>query len=286
MNRLALSLAVATTEECLTILRKFGDVVALAEICLDAMAPFDLARLGAESPVPLIATCRPVREGGSYTGRERDRLEILEAAALAGFRYVDIEWDALDALREHRLPDSVQVIASRHWFGEIPSDLYPFYEELRDRADVVKLVGTARGVSDVVPMFDLWAKATSQVIAFAMGPEGRLTRLLAVCAEPSLLTYAAAQEDAETAPGQLPVEELTARYHLHEAGPTTPIFLHICASADEREQAVRRNDGEGLHIALPAASDLRPVIGAILRTLPHARVVNRADAAPVEDRRA
>ncbi|HUX17463.1 MAG TPA: type I 3-dehydroquinate dehydratase, partial [Phycisphaerae bacterium] len=70
----------------------------LAEIRLDAMCEFDLARLLADSPCPVIVTYRPRREGGLYDGPEGKRLETLRQAARLGARYIDVEHDALRSL--------------------------------------------------------------------------------------------------------------------------------------------------------------------------------------------
>ena len=48
---------------------------------------------------PVIATCRPVREGGRFEGSEEERFEKLGAAQRAGAAYIDCE---LDAVKEFR----------------------------------------------------------------------------------------------------------------------------------------------------------------------------------------
>jgi 3-dehydroquinate dehydratase len=79
-NRVAASLASPDTVSCLRELERLAPRIGLAEIRLDLMAAFDIEKLVAGSPVPLILTCRPAGERGGYTGPERDRLAILRTA--------------------------------------------------------------------------------------------------------------------------------------------------------------------------------------------------------------
>src|SRR5579885_1582129 len=102
MNKIAASLALPDTHTCLAALRTLAPSISLAEIRLDLMASFDLPRLVAEAPCPLIVTCRPPREGGAFSGPEAERLDILTQAMNLGCAYVDSEWDSLPALTARR----------------------------------------------------------------------------------------------------------------------------------------------------------------------------------------
>ena len=42
------------------------------------------------APLPVIATCRPARQGGRYEGDEGKRLEILRMAGELGAAFVDV----------------------------------------------------------------------------------------------------------------------------------------------------------------------------------------------------
>ena len=207
INRVAASLAPPGTESCLAALRGLAGSVALAEVRLDLMESFDLARLIRESPCPLIITCRPAREGGRFRGSEAERLSLLVRAAELGCAYIDVEWDSIAELRGMPRGDT-GLIVSRHWADPAPEEWLAVYESLRDDADVVKLVCAARCPADVVPVFELLRRATRPVIAIAMGKAGAVTRLLAPCFDSCLLTYGAAAGAAVTAPGQFTVAEM------------------------------------------------------------------------------
>ena len=249
-NRVALSLAPRDTEACLSALRPHASSVGLAEVRLDRMESFDLPRLVTESPCRLLVTCRAPREGGSFGGSEAERLEVLAHAWRLGCAYVDVEWDSLEALRA-KLNDGRRLVASRHWADGMPASLLPAYEELRGRAEAVKLVGTARSVRDALPALDLLRRAGGPVIALAMGAAGGLTRLLAPCFENCLLTYGALSPEEVTAPGQFAVGEMLDVYRLHAVGPHTAVHVRLCADASRAGAVARRNagvPGESLHV--------------------------------------
>ncbi len=275
-NKIAVSLALPDTEHCLARLHELAPQIALAELRLDLMDSFDLPRLIAAAPCPLIITCRPPREGGKFRGSEAERLELLAQAMGLGCAYVDIEWDNLEtfATFASRKPGSTRLIASRHWLNSMPDDLWPIYETLRGHADVVKLVGLARQPVEVLPVFTLLSHATTPVIGLAMGQAGQLTRLLAPCFPNCLLTYGAASAEVPTASGQLSVSEMTARYHLNQLGPETTIHLHFCASAASAERVTAQNAsataGQRLYVPLVASPEQAAALLPGLRAvLPH-----------------
>ena len=97
-NKVAASLAPPDTLSCLAELERLAPQIGLAEVRLDLMGSFDVEKLVAGSPVPLVLTCRPERERGGFTGPEPERLAVLRAACEAGAAYIDVELDSLDAV--------------------------------------------------------------------------------------------------------------------------------------------------------------------------------------------
>jgi len=271
-NRVAVSLALPDTEACLAALQRLAPRIGMAEIRLDLMERFDLARLIADAPCPLILTCRPRREMGRFSGSEAERLAILAQAIRLEAAYVDVEWDSIAALSER---SGTRVIVSRHWTDRMPDELWSIYEELRDQADVVKLVGMAARPHDMLPIFELLARARGPVIAIAMGAAGQLTRLLAPCFPTCLLTYGAVATTSTTAAGQLGIDEMLAVYQLQHVRPHTAIQLHLCASAPAPATVSRLNaaapPGAVLHVPLivtaEQAAELLPGLRAYLPRL-------------------
>lgn len=220
------------TAATLTVLNELTGYIGLAEIRLDLMEEFDLERIIESSPCPLIVTCRPRREGGRYTGSERDRLAILARASELNCAYIDVEWDSIDSL-PNRGPYT-RVIISRHYYGSMVTNAWTQYQHMRSQADAVKLVGFAERVSDALPMLELMARANTPLIAIAMGAAGLVTRMLAPFFESCLLTYGAAGQDLATAPGQISVQEMVDRFALDRISSNTRIRVYLyCNLKDE-----------------------------------------------------
>ena len=281
-NRVAASLALPDTDSCLRDLERLAPRIGLAEIRLDLMRAFDVEKLVAGSPVPLILTCRPEREHGGYAGPERDRLAILRAAYECGSAYLDVEADSLDSVSAWH-GSATRIIASQHWFDRMPADLPGRYRDLRDRCAVVKLVGTAHSATDVLPVLELLADATTPVIGLAMGRAGTCTRIIAPAFKNALLTYGSATAASQTAPGQITVDEMIDRYALHLVNARTRVYVHVIP-AGHQDQDVRRAQekavpGTELHVSLEMTDADSPALaGLVAQALPGAIVETAARA--------
>ena len=221
MALLAVSLMPRSTEEALGGLAEAARAGCVAELRLDAMPAPDLGCLLASPPCPVIATCRPRREGGLYDGPEAARLGVLREAARLGAAYVDVEHDALEALG----PVAAKRIVSYHNFRETPADLAAIHARLaRMGADVVKVAVMANHILDCGPVLRVLRDARVPTIALAMGPRGVLTRVLAGKFG-GFLTYAApAEGDREAGPGQPALAEMRGLYRAHRIGPATQVY--------------------------------------------------------------
>ncbi|HYP25628.1 MAG TPA: type I 3-dehydroquinate dehydratase [Blastocatellia bacterium] len=257
-NKVAATLAMPGTDECLLALGQLRPVISMAEIRLDLMDSFDLERLVSDSPCPLIITCRPAREGGRFGGGESERLDVLKRAMDLGCDYVDIEWDSVDALLKLK-SGKTRLIASRHWYDRMPASLLGEYAKLRDRVDVVKLVGMANRPAEMFPAFELLRHADGPVIAIAMGEAGRLTRILAPCFESCFVTYAAPSAEYVSAPGQLTVSEMVEVFNLNAAGTHTAVHIHLCSGPDPAGAAGEIDSyggsGDALRVRLVVTAD-------------------------------
>jgi 3-dehydroquinate dehydratase type I len=252
VNRVAASLAAQDTDSCLRELERLAPRIGLAEVRLDLMRSFDVPKLVAGSPVPLILTCRPERERGGFTGHDSERLRILRTAHDSGCAYIDVEADCLHLVTGWGGGSPTQVIASQHWFDAMPPDLLGAYRDLRERCAVVKLVGTARSAADVLPVLGLLQNASTPVIGLAMGAPGTCTRILAPAFPHTLLTYGAATLAAATAPGQITVDEMTDRYALHLVTPATKVYVYVTRPDDALSAQQQAEPGAELHVPLRA----------------------------------
>jgi 3-dehydroquinate dehydratase type I len=282
-NKVAASLAAPDTPSCLAELERLAPRIGLAEVRLDLMGSFDIKELVAGAPVPLVLTCRPERERGGYAGPEADRLAVLRAAYDAGAAYIDVELDSLGAVAGWDGSET-RIIASQHWYDTMPADLHDTYLGLKDRCDVVKLVGTAHAAADVLPVLELLGQATTPVIAMAMGAAGTCTRLLAPAFPHTLLTYGAVAAASLTAPGQITVDEMTDWYALDAVGPATELYLHVTSSdrgdQDVLDTQVRAPRGAELHVSLRTEPDDAPALAALVAKAVPGVTVEVASANP------
>jgi len=218
---LCVSLMPGTTDDAVAGLADAAAVADMAELRLDAMPEFDLARILAHPPCPVIVTYRPKREGGLYEGPEDRRLATLRQAARLGARYVDVEHDALASLGD--VPPA-QVIASYHNHAGTPADLAAIHARLaRTGAAVAKVAVLANHILDTAAVLRVLRDATAATIALSMGPRGVLTRVLAPKFG-GFLTYAAAGSGPDAAPGQVSAADMRGLYHVDRIGPATEVY--------------------------------------------------------------
>ena len=82
--------------------------------------PRDIRKL---SKLPLIATNRPLKEGGLFEGPEKERIRMLSSSADSEFNFIDIELSS-EGLAEiiQRIKDSgAEIIVSHHIFDSTPN---------------------------------------------------------------------------------------------------------------------------------------------------------------------
>ena len=181
----------------------------MAEIRLDrcALEDEDIDTLFSESDVPLIATCR--------LSEESQAPEILERAIQAGAKYVDLEMEAPAAIGR-RIREACQeygtvLIRSYHNFDGTPSRevLLSLMERARSfGGEVVKMVTTATSKADADTVLSLYdAAEPGTLVAFAMGEEGRFSRLEAL-KRGAPFSYACVSPEEATAAGQWTTEEM------------------------------------------------------------------------------
>jgi 3-dehydroquinate dehydratase/shikimate dehydrogenase len=234
---LCVSLMPETTAEALEGLAEAARAGVWAEVRLDAMREFDLARLLASPPCPVIVTYRPRREGGRYDGPEPARLEVLRQAARLGARCIDVEHDTLSGLGD--VPPA-RVIVSYHNFAETPADLAAIHARLAATgAAVVKVAVMANHILDTVAVLRILRDARTPTIALSMGPRGVITRILAPKFG-GFLTYAApgtalpvcsrganlrgAKGHNEAGPGQVSLAEMRDLYRADRIGRATRLY--------------------------------------------------------------
>jgi 3-dehydroquinate dehydratase/shikimate dehydrogenase len=208
-----------TTEE-LRARRDAASRADLVELRLDYVRQPDVAGALAGRRVPVIVTCRPGWEGGTFLGSEEERRRLLEQALELGAEYVDIEWRAAfgDLVR---VRGGRGILLSMHDFAGVPRDLVERYRQMRSTgAAVVKVAVAAKTLCDILPLAELRRTDPSGRCALiAMGMAGMASRVLAAklgCC----WTYAG---DA-VAPGQVGLDRMLDEFGFRGITPATDIY--------------------------------------------------------------
>jgi len=173
----------------------------------------------------IIATCRPTWEGGHFTGSEKERKLLLEEAVKVGVDYIDVELAGLADLDCEKL--NTKLIISSHDFKSIQADLLNLLDEINlYQPAVAKIAYTAQRISDSFAGLDILhneASSGREALVLAMGEAGVITRLLAKKLG-GFLTFAALEESAETAAGQVTIEEMKRLYRWDAINSETKIY--------------------------------------------------------------
>jgi len=176
-----------------------------------------------------IATCRPVWEGGGFSGNEADRIEILESASLLGVDFIDIELQSGRAILAEflRRQKETKVIVSLHLGGPTKINIAGVYAKMHATgAEVVKLAYMAHDSSDNRHAFEFLSLARAdrrKAIAIAMGEFGEPSRIL-YKKFGGWGTYAATEDGMGAAPGQIPASHLKKVYRADRLNATTKVY--------------------------------------------------------------
>ncbi len=191
----------------------------LVEVRLDKLRSYDgLRKIAKSAKRPLIATNRPRRKKGDFSGPEERRVKILTQAAEEGFEYVDVELGTSNLAKTVSLlkEKGAKVIVSHHDYFRTPDKAKLaslMVRSLKLEPDVCKIATTALATSDnlTVLAFLQSNHRKTPLVTFAMGNPGVWSRILCPIYG-GAFTYASLQKGRETAPGQLTVSDLRSIY--------------------------------------------------------------------------
>lgn len=217
--RICVPIQAETVTEATVFMKRAFRIADMVELRIDGMEHPDLPHLLRDRAGEILVTNRCREEGGAYRGTESERAGLLIEAIALGADYVDIEAATRPELIA-RLKEQItagrgrtQLILSRHDFNGTPSG-QTLQRWFRDMAamggDIIKIVTYARAMEDNLKMLSLISYARRRnfkIIALCMGPLGRPSRVFATMGG-AYLTYAALEEGAESAPGQLTVDQM------------------------------------------------------------------------------
>jgi 3-dehydroquinate dehydratase/shikimate dehydrogenase len=181
-----------------------------------------LLALVTNSPVPCIVTCRSAEEGGQAELGDAARLDLL--AELHTAAYLDVELATARRFPEQVAALGSPVILSAHDFKTRPDRLYNVLSEMTaSPADVNKVVWAARTVRDNVEAFEILTTRQKPTIALCMGEAGLPSRVLAKKFG-AFLTFASLAQGAETAPGQVSIDDMKRLYRWDALNANTKVY--------------------------------------------------------------
>jgi 3-dehydroquinate dehydratase-1 len=167
-----------------------------------------------QSPLPVIATVRSLEQGGHFAGTRQEQLRLLIRAATSGSSYVDWEFRPGEPLPDELSVMRQRVILSYHDFEQTPADgeLESLFDQMAaSNTGVVKVVTLAKRMEDNISLLNLIGRGRKrgiEVVAFCLGPLGRISRLACLLMG-GAFTYAALESGAEAAPGQLTLARMS-----------------------------------------------------------------------------
>jgi 3-dehydroquinate dehydratase/shikimate dehydrogenase len=239
LGKLCVAIQAATPAELWQRAGSAADETRFLEFRLDALAKPAAAFpglqdfLSARREISAIATCRRKQFGGHFTGTLTAEMEILLKAAEAGCSIVDLEVESAEEAKSSQLAKfraglqaaGASLLISFHDFTRTKG-----LEQAAARIEVfgpdyVKVVSTARTLADNLAVLKLIEDRSlaSHVVGIAMGEEGLLSRVLGPRAG-AAFTFAALEDGAETAPGQVSAHTLIDLYRLDQLDQATRIF--------------------------------------------------------------
>ncbi len=111
-------------------------------------------------PLPVVFTCRSVREGGFFPGTEEERISVLNAAIESGVSWIDLELsmdkDIRAELKSKANSGATKVICSIHDAEGTPAsdEIADLVKDNQESGDLVKICTTARNHQDALQLIE------------------------------------------------------------------------------------------------------------------------------------
>ena len=158
-----------------------------------------------------VCTLRPKSEGGKFSGNEKERIAILKLIAEYNPFLLDVEFNSLKknkSLVKYLKKSKTPILVSWHDFKKTPPviTLNKMLNQMVKFSKNIKIVTNAKLVEDPANVLSLYARiSTINLIAFAMGEYGRISRILCLYLG-SPFTYVSLGKPI--APGQFSLTEV------------------------------------------------------------------------------
>ncbi|GKS66737.1 3-dehydroquinase [Nitrosarchaeum sp.] len=132
----------------------------------------------------VVCTLRPKSEGGKFERSEKERVAILKLIAEYNPFLLDVEFNTIKKNKElakYLKSTKTRLLISWHDFKKTPkfSELKNKMNQMSKFSKNVKIVTTAKSAKDSTTTLQLYSQnKKNNLIAFAMGDSGRLSRIL------------------------------------------------------------------------------------------------------------
>ncbi|MCH8995529.1 MAG: type I 3-dehydroquinate dehydratase [Thaumarchaeota archaeon] len=185
-----------------------------AELRFDFLKPIEIPEaleLVKKKLGKCVCTLRPSSEGGKFQGTEKERISILKLIAEYRPFLLDIEFNTLRKnknLHNYVKKTKTEILVSWHDFKKTPSvsSLRKMSRQMLKFSKFIKIVTSAKTINDSSNVLSLYNNSPkSNLIAFAMGDNGRMSRILCLYLG-SPFTYVSLGKPV--APGQFSLEQV------------------------------------------------------------------------------
>jgi len=166
-----------------------------------------------------VSTLRPIREGGKFSGSEKNRVSIIKLIAEYDPFLLDIEYDTLRKnknLQRYLKSTGTRTLVSWHNFKQTPdiSILKKKLLEMKKFSNDIKIVTMAKSINDGSRILSLYNNSKNvKLIAFSMGNFGKMSRLLCLLLG-SPYTYVSLGKPI--APGQFSLDEVKSIFTIRK----------------------------------------------------------------------
>ena len=166
-----------------------------------------------------VSTLRPTREGGKFSGSEKNRISIIKLIAEYDPFLLDIEYDTLRKnrnLQRYLKNTGTSTLVSWHNFKQTPaiSVLKKKLLEMKKFSNNIKIVTMAKSINDGSRMLSLYNNSKDvKLVAFSMGNFGKMSRLLCLLLG-SPYTYVSLGRPI--APGQFSLDEVKSIFTIRK----------------------------------------------------------------------
>lgn len=168
---------------------------------------------------PVLATLRTEAQG-SRNAITRD--ELAKFISIDGGKFWAVDVEDLDVPVE-----TAVAVSSFHDFEGVPAELRDIVDRLSlGNSSIIKMAAGTRDAVDAIPLWQLLSDpklASKRLILAPMGDAGKWVRILAL-SHGAFLTFAALDDTAATAPGQVTAKDMTEVFRARELSQDTRVF--------------------------------------------------------------